>query len=136
MARNVTEPSTAQPVGPPPFDPELAPVVDALTSIRPPDAYRPDTIVEMRRPVPGVPTPTDDVLSRDGAYRVHERTVPGPDGDPGRLTARLPPAAREHAGPGDLLHPRRRDDRRRQPVRPPGGAGLGYQRQRKSSTLA
>nr|WP_281373126.1 alpha/beta hydrolase [Kineococcus aurantiacus] len=36
----------------------------------------------MRRPVPGVPVPTADVLSRGGAYRVHERTVPGPDGDP------------------------------------------------------
>ncbi|NHC15373.1 alpha/beta hydrolase, partial [Motilibacter sp. E257] len=83
MARSVTEPSTAQPVGPPPpFDPELAPVVDALTSIRPPDAYRPDTIVEMRQPVPGVPTPTDSVLSRDGAYHVRERTVPGRHGDP------------------------------------------------------
>ena len=67
---------------PPPFDPELAPVLDVLTSIRPPDAYRPDTIVEMRRPVPGVPVPTDDVLSRDGAYLVRERTVPGPDGEP------------------------------------------------------
>jgi hypothetical protein len=34
----------------------------------------------MRRPVPGVPIPTDDVLSRNGAYLVRERTVPGPDG--------------------------------------------------------
>ncbi|WP_432543480.1 alpha/beta hydrolase [Kineococcus sp. SYSU DK002] len=83
MTRNVTDPSTAQPVGPPPpFDPELVPVLDVLTSARPPDAYRPDTIAEMRRPVPGVPAPTDDALSRDGAYRVEERTVPGPDGAP------------------------------------------------------
>ncbi|MEU8816204.1 alpha/beta hydrolase [Actinoplanes sp. NPDC048796] len=66
-----------------------------LTSIRPPDAYRPDTIVEMRRAVPGVPTPTDDVLSRDGAYLVRERTVPGPDGDPDvALLACLPRHAR------------------------------------------
>jgi acetyl esterase/lipase len=83
MTTHVTEPSPLPPVGPPPpFDPELAPVVDVLTSTRPPDAYRPDTIVEMRRPVPGVPTPTDDALSRDGAYRVQERTVPGPGGEP------------------------------------------------------
>ncbi|MGW4947244.1 alpha/beta hydrolase [Actinoplanes sp. NPDC004185] len=83
MTTHVPAPSPVQPVGPPPpFDPELAPVLDALTSIRPPDAYRPDTIVEMRRPVPGVPTPTDDVLSRHGAYLVRARTVPGPDGDP------------------------------------------------------
>lgn len=83
MTTHVTAPSPVQPVGPPPpFDPELAPVLDVLTSIRPPDAYRPDTIVEMRQPVPGIPTPTDDILSRDGAYLVRERTVPGPDGDP------------------------------------------------------
>lgn len=74
---------TAPPVGPPPpFDPELAPVVEMLTSVRPPDAYRPDNIVEMRKPVPGVQTPTDEILSRGGAYRVEERRVPGPEGAP------------------------------------------------------
>ncbi|WP_372662656.1 alpha/beta hydrolase [Amycolatopsis kentuckyensis] len=74
---------TAQPVGPPPpFDPELAPVVEVLTSVRPPDAYRPDNIVEMRKPVPGVQTPTDEILSHGGAYRVEERAVPGPAGEP------------------------------------------------------
>ena len=36
----------------------------------------------MREPVPGVQAPTDEVLSRGGAYRVQERTVPGPDGEP------------------------------------------------------
>ena len=67
---------------PPPFDPELAPVVEVLASLRAPDAYRPDTIIEMRQPVPGVEAPTDAMLSRDGAYDVEERTVPGPDGAP------------------------------------------------------
>ncbi|MFG1920656.1 hypothetical protein [Cryptosporangium sp. NPDC048952] len=43
------------PVGPPPpFDPELAPVVEMLGSVRAPDAYRPDNIAEMRASVPGV----------------------------------------------------------------------------------
>lgn len=83
MTEQVTGRSSARPVGPPPpFDPELAPVLEALTSLRPPDAYRPDNIVEMRAPVPGVETPTDEVLSRGGAYGVEERVVPGPDGQP------------------------------------------------------
>ncbi|WP_235190676.1 alpha/beta hydrolase [Amycolatopsis rifamycinica] len=51
-----------------------------LTSLRPPDAYRPDNIVEMREPVPGVEAPTDEILSRGGAYSVQTRTVPGPTG--------------------------------------------------------
>lgn len=67
---------------PPPFDPELAPVIEVLTSLRAPDAYRPDNIAEMRRPVPGVEAPTDVMLTRQGAYRVEERTVPGPEGAP------------------------------------------------------
>ncbi|GLY38140.1 hypothetical protein Amsp01_041640 [Amycolatopsis sp. NBRC 101858] len=83
MTTHVTDRSSAQPVGPPPpFDPELAPVVEMLTSLRPPDAYRSDNIGEMRKPVPGVETPTDEVLSRGGAYSVEERTVPGSDGEP------------------------------------------------------
>ncbi|SDN75979.1 hypothetical protein [Lentzea jiangxiensis] len=54
MTTQVADRSSAQSVGPPPpFDPELAPVVEVLTSLRPPDAYRADNIVEMREPVPG-----------------------------------------------------------------------------------
>jgi acetyl esterase/lipase len=83
MASQATDAPSPQPMGPPPpFDSELAPVVEMLVSLRPPDAYRPDNIIEMRQPVPGVETPTDEILSRDGAYRVEERTVPGPDGAP------------------------------------------------------
>ncbi|MEU7791630.1 alpha/beta hydrolase [Amycolatopsis sp. NPDC049159] len=83
MTAQVTDRSATRPVGPPPpFDPELAPVVEVLTGLRPPDAYRPDTIVEMREPVPGVETPTDEILSRGGAYSVQERAVPGPAGEP------------------------------------------------------
>ena len=64
MTMHITDPSGAQPAGPPPpFDPELAPVVETLTSLRPADAYRPDNIMEMRKSVPGVETPTDDVLA-------------------------------------------------------------------------
>lgn len=83
MTTQITDRSSARPVGPPPpFDPELAPVVEILTGMRSPDAYRPDNIVEMRRPVPGVETPTDEILSRGGTYIVQERAVPGPDGQP------------------------------------------------------
>lgn len=67
---------------PPPFDPELAPVIEVLASLRAPDAYRPDNIAEMRQPVPGVEPPTDAMLSRHGTYSVEERTVPGPEGAP------------------------------------------------------
>ena len=67
---------------PPPFDPELAPVIEVLASLRAPDAYRADNIAEMRQPVPGVEAPTDAMLSRHGSYSVEERTVPGPEGAP------------------------------------------------------
>ena len=68
MTTRVEDRSSTQPVGPPPpFDPELAPVVEVLTGLRPPDAYRPDNIVEMREPVPEWRPPTDfpgEALSR------------------------------------------------------------------------
>ena len=83
MTTHVTDRPSAQPVGPPPpFDPELAPVVESLATLFPPDAYRPDNIAEMRKPVPGAEKPTNEILSRGGAYSVEERTVPGPDGEP------------------------------------------------------
>ena len=50
MTAQVTDRSSTQLAGPPPpFDPELAPVVEMLTGLRPPDAYRSDNIVEMRK---------------------------------------------------------------------------------------
>src|SRR5688572_3627223 len=83
MTTQFIDPLSAQKVGPPPpFDAELAPIVEMLATLRPPDAYRPDNIVEMRLPVPGMETPTDEALSRNGTYSVEERMVPGPDGEP------------------------------------------------------
>ena len=83
MTSSLTSGSIARQIGPPPpFDPELAPVAEMLAGIRPPDAYRLDTIDQMRAPVPGVERPTDEVLTRGGTYQVEERLVPGPDGHP------------------------------------------------------
>lgn len=62
MTTQITDRFPVQPVGPPPpFDPELD---------------------EMRKPVPGAESPTDEILSRGGAYSMRERVVPGPDGEP------------------------------------------------------
>jgi hypothetical protein len=83
MTSSITDGSIVQEIGaPPPFDPELVPIAEMLAGIRPPDAYRLDTIEQMRAPVPGVEAPTDEVLTRGGTYRVEERIVPGPDGHP------------------------------------------------------
>lgn len=83
MADAVTRTDAVEQVGPPPpFDPELAPVVEVLVSLRAPDAYRADNIAEMREPVPGLEPTTDEMLARGGAYTVEERTVPGPEGAP------------------------------------------------------
>jgi hypothetical protein len=77
MTSSITDGSIAQEIGaPPPFDPELVPIAEMLAGIRPPDAYRLDTIEQMRAPVPGVEAPTDEVLTRGGTYRVEERIVP------------------------------------------------------------
>ncbi|MFE9686917.1 hypothetical protein [Streptomyces sp. NPDC006285] len=78
MTTHITDRSSAQPVGPPPaFDPELVPVIEVPTSLRSPDAYRSDNIVEMRKPVPGVetPTPRGSVLVSPHGCLVH-RHVP------------------------------------------------------------
>lgn len=83
MTSSITDGLIVQEIGaPPPFDPELSPIAEMLAGIRPPDAYRLDTIEQMRAPVPGVESPTDEVLTRGGTYRVEERVVPGPDGHP------------------------------------------------------
>lgn len=68
---------------PPPFDPELAAALKVINQSFPPDAYRAETITEVRaREVPGAEQFTDEALSRKGAFHVEERNVPGPEGAP------------------------------------------------------
>lgn len=68
---------------PPPFDPELAAALTVINQSFPPDAYRAETIAEVRTlEVLGAQQLTDEALSRDGAFHVEERNVPGPQGAP------------------------------------------------------
>ncbi len=65
---------------PPPFDPELAAALTVLAEHMPPSLTL-DALAHIRQPGLLPPTP-DEALTRDGAYEVSERTVPGPDGAP------------------------------------------------------
>ncbi|MFI9048586.1 alpha/beta hydrolase [Streptomyces sp. NPDC053427] len=77
------QPADAQPapVGPPPpFDPELAGLLEAIGKDLPP-ALLPDMIPALRRS-PLMEPPSDETLSLDGAFAFEDRTVPGPQGAP------------------------------------------------------
>lgn len=73
-----SNPATAQR---PPFDPELAPALDAILQVVP--RFTPDTLASMRDlmsgPLPGM-EPVD--LTVGGAVDVEERQIPGPEGAP------------------------------------------------------
>ena len=61
MTMQITDPSSARPVGPPPpFDPELVPVIEILTGPRSPDVPEPHCYAVSSRPVmrtsPGSPS--------------------------------------------------------------------------------
>lgn len=75
MTTNLPSYSSVGP--PPPFDPELA---AALAVLGLPSAFTADMIPALRQGIPGMVPPTDEELSRDGAFEVEERTVPGPPG--------------------------------------------------------
>ncbi|MET8511836.1 alpha/beta hydrolase [Streptomyces sp. NPDC005077] len=72
------------PVGPPPpFDPELAPALRMINEVLPPDAFGdPAGISKLRDGSTGMEAVLLEDLSRDGAFTVEERTVPGPQGAP------------------------------------------------------
>ena len=63
----------------PPFDPELAVALAAIAE-HIPRTSGPDLIAAMRQTDGALPS--DDELSRDGAFEITERQVPGPAGAP------------------------------------------------------
>jgi acetyl esterase/lipase len=74
--------TTTLPLGPPPpFDPELAAALAAVGDALP-SSVTSDMIPAMRQVLPGLEPPTNAELSRDGAFDVEERLVPGPAGAP------------------------------------------------------
>ncbi|GLW09686.1 esterase [Microtetraspora sp. NBRC 13810] len=94
-------PATPAPVGPPPpFDSELA---AALTLMGEMPAFTLEMLPAMRQ---GVTLPHEE-LSRDGAFLVEDRTVPGPAGEPdisllicrpAEVTTPLPAIYHTHGG--------------------------------------
>ncbi|MEU9352464.1 alpha/beta hydrolase [Streptomyces griseoloalbus] len=74
----MTDPSRLGP--PPPFDPELVPVLEALAQAMPP-AVLPEMIPALRQFMAAT-APTDDELRRGGAIDFTERRIAGPEGAP------------------------------------------------------
>ncbi|MFD7918308.1 alpha/beta hydrolase fold domain-containing protein [Streptomyces sp. NPDC059740] len=77
--------STPVPVGPPPpFDPELAEALAAVSGVVPPGGFSLENIAAMREASMAArhAAPTDEDLARGGAWSVEERSVPGPAGAP------------------------------------------------------
>ena len=76
--------SRAKEVGPPPpFDPELAAVLAVIHQSVPPNAFRSDNISEARASeLANGGGLSNEALSREGAFHVEERFVPGPEGAP------------------------------------------------------
>ncbi|MEU9117676.1 alpha/beta hydrolase [Streptomyces sp. NPDC048483] len=78
-----TQPADTQPVPvgpPPPFDPELVDLLEAIGKDLPP-ALLPDMIPQLRQSRL-VELPSDETMSLGGAFEVEDRTVPGPQGAP------------------------------------------------------
>jgi acetyl esterase/lipase len=71
----------AVPAVPPPFDPELAAALVVLAGQLPP-VFTLDVIPALRQQAAAVPPVPAEALSRDGAFEVTERRVPGPAGAP------------------------------------------------------
>lgn len=76
----------------PPFDAELAPMLDAIRQALP--SFTPESLPEQRKlleeGLPGMPKPD---FTAGGAVTVQERTVPGPVGEPDVSVVILSPAS-------------------------------------------
>lgn len=68
------------PTPPVPFDPELAAVLESLAEAVPTTITA--ELIPAMRGTPDPDRPTDEALSRAGAFHVEERAVPGPEGAP------------------------------------------------------
>ena len=75
-------PEAAQVGPPPPFDPELRPALDAMTTAAGRPAFTLENIPLIRQLPPPVPVPTDEDLRRGGAFEVSTTRVQGPAGAP------------------------------------------------------
>ncbi|MBA2944544.1 alpha/beta hydrolase [Streptomyces himalayensis] len=74
-------PADTEPVyPPPPFDPELAAALEVLGGQIPP-GFAPEMIPSMREGSSAFQVP-DEELTRNGAFQIEERAVPGPEGAP------------------------------------------------------
>lgn len=83
MRNTSPDPADTAPIGPPPpFDPELAAALAVITQILPPGGSGADPGETPPEDVPGMAPVTDADLERGGAFRVAERSVPGPAGAP------------------------------------------------------
>jgi acetyl esterase/lipase len=80
-APDSTPADSAVPVVPPPFDPELAAALVVLAE-HIPAAFTPDLIPLLRQADSAMSVVPGEDLTRDGAFEVTERQVPGPDGAP------------------------------------------------------
>ncbi len=72
---------SAVPAVPPPFDPELAAGLAVLAEHIPP-VFTLDMIPVLRQGTAVMAPPSDEELSRGGAFEITERRVPGPEGAP------------------------------------------------------
>jgi acetyl esterase/lipase len=87
---------------PPPFDPELAAVLDLIKDVVSP-GLSPDEIEAVRQG-PGIQMLADLDLTMDGFFEVEDRTVPGPEDAPDISLLICRPAAPAIAGPLPVLY--------------------------------
>ncbi|MEU7270752.1 alpha/beta hydrolase [Streptomyces asiaticus] len=98
MEHTSPDQTATAPLGPPPpFDPELVTALAAIHELLPPGGSGADPGATPPQNVPGMEPVTNEALERDGAFRVEERSVPGPAGAPdvSLLICRLADAATE-----------------------------------------
>lgn len=77
-----TDQSPAGQAPPVPFDPELGAALTIIEQQMSGTLTSVDVIPELRQSMDMMPAPTAEQLSRDGAFEVEDRVVPGPAGAP------------------------------------------------------